>query len=683
VPERAGPAASHRDSAQALRGQRVAIVGHGLLATAISDALAGMSDVEDLADLVGDPEGPRDGQLLVTANDGWDCRAYERIQALCVAHRWSWLPVHTELGRTVIGPLYTPGVAGCVTCAELRRSLADDHFAVRQSVRERYMKLADQPSPWLTVLTARTVAAVTADEAIRSAQSRSGRTSGALLYVDLATLAVSTHRFLPDPLCHVCGTLPADGPEGAHISLRPRPKPVPGGYRVRQLGEADLDRLCETYVDEETGLIRRAQTFASGGLVVSAASMRTRWQASAELSWGRTLRHRTSEIVAVLEALERYGGMAPGGRRSVVRASFADVRDTALDPRTLGLYAPEHYATPGFPFQPFDVDRVCRWVWGYSFARHAPILVPQTYAYYRAHVTDQDDPSFAYEISNGCALGSCLEEAILYGILEVVERDAFLMTWYARLPAAQIDVSSARDRSIPMLAKTIEAEMGYRLLAFDTTMEHGIPTVWAMAVCPPGTDQPALACSAGAHLDPEQAVKGALCELGPILSDLVARYPETAEHGRAMSGDPSLVITMDDHSVLYASHEASSRLEFLTTNTLTTTVQPRSFADIRSYHGTADAFQNIDLTDDLTEMLRRLQSHGLDVVVVDQTTPEHRAGGFCCVKVIVAGMLPMTFGHNNRRTHGLPRLFEVPRLLGYRDQALLPHDVNPHPHPFP
>jgi ribosomal protein S12 methylthiotransferase accessory factor len=38
-----------------------------------------------------------------------------------------------------------------------------------------------------------------------------------------------------------------------------------------------------------------------------------------------------------------------------------------------------------------------------------------------------------------------------------------------------------------------------------------------------------------------------------------------------------------------------------------------------------------------------------NVIVVDQTTPEHRAGGCSCVKVIVPGMLPVTFGHESRR----------------------------------
>ena len=656
----------------------IAIVGQGLLASAIGEALSASGyAVTHPSELMTGAEGATadDGQLLVTATDGWDCRDYERVQAHCTAHRRSWLPVRTELGRTVIGPFYTPGVPGCLTCAELRRSLADEHFAVRESIRQENAQLADQPSPWLTALTARTVAAVTAGEVIRPVRSRCG-----LVYVHLDTLAVSEHRFLPDPLCPVCGALPDDSSEEAQIVLRPRLKHAPGSYRVRQLVAADQDRLREMYCDEETGVIRQLQTFPSGCLAVGAASMRTRWQARAELSWGRTPRYRTSEMVALLEAMERYGGRAPGGRRSVVRASFAEVRDHALDPRTLGLHEPEQYAQPGFGFQPFDDGRLCRWVWGYSFARQEPILVPQGYAYYGARAADPDDPLFAYEISNGCALGSCIEEAILYAILEVVERDAFLMTWYARLPAARIDLSSAPDRSVPMLAAAIEADSGYRLQVFDITMEHGIPSVWAMAVRTPGASAPALACSAGAHLEPERAVSGALCELGPILIDLVTKYAEAAERSRAMVADPSLVAAMADHSVLYSSDEASGRLDFLTASQ-----GSRSFADMRSRsaRGGVTASPNDDLTEDLTDMVGRLRSHGLDVIVVNQTTPEHCAGGLSCVKVIVPGMLPMTFGHGNRRIHGLPRLFEVPRLLGYRDRALRPDEVNPHPHPFP
>lgn len=687
--DQAGLADDRRGGARSARRRRVAVAGHGLLATAISEWLDADSRIElvragdvpsvpalrDLANPAGDADSARDCQVLITASDGWDCRSFERIQALCAAHRVSWLPVRTELGRAVLGPLHAPGETGCVRCAELRRSVADDHSSARDSLWQKYPRLADQPSTWLTAAAARTVAALTADEVI-GPDRQSGRTRRALLYVALDTLAVSTHRFLPDPLCTACGALPCDSPETARITLHPRPKPAPGVYRVRPL--SDAAELRAIYVDEQTGLIQHVQTRASGGLAVAVAAMRTRHRARAELGWGRTSRYRRSETVAVLEALERYGGMTPGGRRTVVRASFAQVRDTALDPRTLGLYPPKRYEGPGFGFQPFDADRVCLWVWGYSFGRQEPILVPQAYAYYSTHLTDPDDPMFAFETSNGCALGNCLEEAILYGLLELAERDAFLMTWYARLPVARIRLDSARDRSIPMLAQAIEAETGYQVLAFDTTMEHGIPSVWVMAVRPSGTQQPALACAAGAHLDPELATSRALAELGPILADLIRQYSDVAQRSRAMVNDPSLVVTMDDHTAVYANQEASFRLDFLTAGG-----QSRSFADVRHRHVVAEAFQHSDLTDDLAEVVQRLRRHGLDVIVVNQTTPEHRAGGISCVKAIVPGMLPMTFGHDNRRIHGLPRLFEVPRLLGYRDRTLLPEEINPHPHPFP
>ncbi|GAA3437954.1 hypothetical protein GCM10018954_075680 [Kutzneria kofuensis] len=51
--------------------------------------------------------------------------------------------------------------------------------------------------------------------------------------------------------------------------------------------------------------------------------------------------------------------------------------------------------------------------------------------------------------------------------------------------------------------------------------------------------------------------------------------------------------------------------------------------------------------------------------------------------MIIPGTLPMTFGHEFRRVHGLPRLHRVPQALGYRDMPLRPEEINPYPHPFP
>ncbi|MGH3692940.1 MAG: YcaO-like family protein [Pseudonocardiaceae bacterium] len=92
---------------------------------------------------------------------------------------------------------------------------------------------------------------------------------------------------------------------------------------------------------------------------------------------------------------------------------------------------------------------------------------------------------------------------------------------------------------------------------------------------------------------------------------------------------------------------------------------------------------NADLSADLHETVGRYLDTGLDVIVVDQTGPEHAAEQFACVKVIVPGAVPMVFGYDNRRIHGLDRLYRVGHELGYHPRPLTHDELNPYPHPFP
>jgi ribosomal protein S12 methylthiotransferase accessory factor len=270
-----------------------------------------------------------------------------------------------------------------------------------------------------------------------------------------------------------------------------------------------------------------------------------------------------------------------------------------------------------------------------------------------------------------------MEEAILHGVLEVAERDAVLMTWYGRMPVPRIDVDSALDRTIPLQAAAITAETGYRVQVHDATLEHGIPAVWAMAISPDLADQdrPAVTCAGGAHLDPERAVLNALSELGTLVADRITCFPREVHQAAKMVHDPTLVKSIFDHPAVYGVRAAFDRLDFLTAGT-----DMRTLADMRARN--RGAFGNTDLRDDLRQVIDRYVGTGMDVIVVDQTTPEHRAGGFVCVKAIIPGTVPITFGQHNRRIDGLPRLLRIPHRLGYFSRPLRYDELNPHPHPF-
>ncbi|MET7345204.1 TOMM precursor leader peptide-binding protein [Streptomyces sp. NPDC087866] len=635
----------------------VRVVGEGVLRTAVDAALR--KSASPAADL----------SAVVVVSDAWEPDPVARAGALSVP----LLPIGTELGHVVIGPLTTPGTPGCWTCAELRR---DRNHPGRAAVRARHGDaLASRPSSALNGFAADAVGALAAAEIAALSGGGAPRTRGAFLRVALADLTVRTHRVLADPLCPRCGVLPDDTAKRATIVPEPRPKPHPGAFRLRSAGHEHRSLLAH-FVDPESGLIAEVRTGDEGGLPVARAPLAMRGTTAEEAGWGRSDTYRASELTAVLEAVERWGGLQAGGRRTTVRGSYRALREGAVHPPSLGLYGAERYAEPGFPFVPFDEDLELRWVWAHSFARGRPVLVPETYAYYGAHVLHRDEPRLAYEISNGCALGSCREEAILYGLLEVAERDAFLMAWYARRPLPRVDLASAADPRVRLLAAHLEEETDRTVTVLDTTVEQGIPCVWAIAV--DRTDDPGRAralCAGGSHIDPERAVLNALCELGPILASVDRTYPGQRARVSEMAGDSGLVRTMGDHSLLYADASVFSRLEFL-------------FASGRSVTLPAMVRRSVpvsptDLTEDVLRTVGRYLDTGLDVLVVDQTTPEQEGAGLSCVKVIVPGTLPMTFGHGMRRVEGLPRLFDVPRLLGDPAPPSSGGDLNPFPHPFP
>lgn len=581
-----------------------------------------------------------------------------------------WLPVVVGGPCAVIGPAVVPGISGCPTCAARRRaSNSADPGGPAALRREFGDEPVPFPNPLVTPVVAHAVAGVVADELHRlGTPDGRPRTRGAVLRFSLLTGLLTRHPLLPDPLCPDCSDLPEDSAAAAVPHRRRLPKPDPRVFRLGSL-VGRWDELTRTYLSPDTGVITSVGTGSPHGLPRAVARLGS---GSDGHGYARCPDFRTARLTAVTEALERHGSRHPRGRRTAVHAPYEEVADRALDPRDLGLYPSDWYDRPGFPFARFDPGRPLAWVWGYSFGRAEPILVPESHVYYGARTAAQDR-RLVYECSNGCALGGCLEEAILHGLLEVAERDAFLMTWFARLPAPSIDLDSAGDRRIPVLAELVRQRWGHRVTVHATTLEQGVPAVLALAADPrrrPGV--PAHLCSAAAHPDPERAVLNALCDLAGAMGGHVERYD--ADRAAAMLADDDAVREMEDHALLHGHPGTAERLSFLGAG------EARALPDLVA--GTAWP-RHDDLGDDLVELLRRYLDTGLDVIAVDTTSPEQRAGGFACAKVVVPGTLPMTFGHRYRRTHGIRRLATVPRLLGYRSTDLPPEDVNPHPHPFP
>lgn len=627
----------------------ISVVGEGLLADFVCRELLDRYQVVRQTDFTSDI--PKTAKLVVVLHDEWPSSGYFEAEEALQQVGIPWLRGFISMDEGIVGPLVRPGTPGCSQCADNRRFTASpgDIQLVRTSPsglwHAAYLLIA---------------------ETQRVLRGSRAHTEEHMYIVNLKTLNSSLHFILPDPLCQVCGRLPDDSSAAANISLKPRPKISADSYRCRPIDDLK-QQLAKDYMDSRTGIFNAkmfdlVSPFAGVGVNLPSFLM------GDEVTGGRSFSYAESELTAILEGLERHCGITPRGKRTVIYDSFNRVADHALAPHKVGLYSKEQYAQPDFTFEPFDPDLPIDWIWGYSLVRECPILVPESLAYYSSGF----GAGFVQEGSNGCALGGSLEEAILYGILEVAERDSFLMTWYAQLPIPRLDPYSANDQELRLMVERLRAVAGYDVHLFNMTMENGIPSIWALAKSvSPGKMN--LICAAGAHLDPVRAAKSAIHELAGRLIFLQEKFETDLEHFKQMLDDPFLVLQMEDHAMLYGLPQAEERLQFLLDGQRPLRTFDEEFKPKASH---------ADLTDDLKDTIEVFRRLNLDVIAVDQSSLETLRNGLHCVKVLIPGMLPMTFGHHLQRLTGLKRALRVPVKLGYAKEPLTAGQLNPHPHPF-
>jgi ribosomal protein S12 methylthiotransferase accessory factor len=643
----------------------VAVVGVGLLSDFVYDELFGKYEV--IRHTVFKADAMKAAKLVLVLQDNWRPSDYLQAEEALKEAGLPWLSGFVLFDEGVVGPMVRKGTPGCSQCADMRRIMAGRG---RENTGELQMRLLmdgaiprDSSTSRLGLLQ---MGYLIAAETQKVLQGKQAHTEGRVFMLDLKTLKSSLHPFLPDPLCSICGALSEDSPTNARISLRPSPKVNPETYRCKSMNDL-TEVLVKDYLDDRMGLLNEKThdpLSLFSDVIVNLPSF-----IGNVATAGRSHSYMESGRTAILEGLERYCGISPRGKRTVIYDSFRNLAHRALDPVEVGVYSAEQYAQPDFLFEPFDPDLPIDWVWGYSFLQERPILVPEQLAYYSTGFGG----GFVHEGSNGCALGGSLEEAIFYGILEVVERDSFLMTWYAQLTLPRLDPYSANDKEFRLMVDRLQLVAGYDVSLFNATMENGIPSIWAMVKNRNKTGAN-LICAAGAHVDPIRAAKSAIYELAGNMMFLNESFESNREEIDRMFVDPFLVRRMEDHALLYCVPQAEERLQFLLDQNLPLRAFDEEFKQRKRY---------TDLTEELKDILQEFHRLKLNVIVIDQTTPETVRNGLYCVKVLIPGMLPITYGHHLTRLTGLDRVLRVPMELGFEKQLLMLDMLNPHPHPFP
>lgn len=285
---------------------------------------------------------------------------------------------------------------------------------------------------------------------------------------------------------------------------------------------------------------------------------------------------------------------------------------------------------------------------------------PREFVYYGQQMAHR---RWALSTSSGCATGSSVEEAALFGLLELIERDAFMASWYGRIPPRGID-----PRSVPALSEILcRADLlDYEIECGLVPSETGIPVAVA-SVAGSSSLGRAVAVGASCHPSAQQALAGAVQEAWTYICERIAIAPQARARIEQLKENPWLCAGIDDHPLLCI---GASREEY---RHPCGTDSVRKFSEDSEWVG----YSNRASGELLELLVGQLRESGTEVFVCVQTSAVERGSGLETVMVLAPRLLPIDFGWENQRALCSPRLEELMRR--HHGTRLAPRQI---PHPF-
>jgi ribosomal protein S12 methylthiotransferase accessory factor len=664
---------------------------------AVREALAAVATGEVLTPAAAGPERTpsRAWVARLAAGSGLLAGCFDR--GLAAANAWineaslaAGVPaVFAELRTHVArcGPLVVPGVTACYLCWRMRGVACQDDPAEALAHEEhlhrtRRPALAARPVvPFLAPHAAATLAL----EAMKVlAADLSPSLAGAVVELDGLTLATRRHRVLARPGCPACGGPPRPA---AALATRARPTAttrIAPAHRAVAADAARAPDLRPELVGPLCGLVRELRSIPLDpceppGVHLAAATLADHSFGTGprvDPAGGKGFTRSEAEAAALGEAVERYAAsLPPPGPVTVCRRDR--LAGPSLDPRELVLYAEHQYAA--LPFARYGPDTALGWVRARSASSGGEVWVPAAAASMgylpRRRAEWLFDPT-----SNGTAAGRTLEEAVERAALEVIERDAFLLTWLNRLPAARVDpdghpepavrglVRSYRRRGVSIELYRLPADgLAHAFLAL--AVREGDPRAGRM----PGLARagPAAAVGLGAALEPAAAARGAVLEVAQVRSSLTGVMASRAGRYRIaeLEDDPRRTTDARDHGLLYAGGRTLDRFDFL-----------RSAATVPfEWDGGAGRSPAGERLERLAADLGR---RGFDLLYVDLTPPDVAPLGLRVARTLIPRYQPLHFGWGRARLGGT-RLFDLPVEMGLLERPRRAWELNDDPHPLP
>jgi len=319
-----------------------------------------------------------------------------------------------------------------------------------------------------------------------------------------------------------------------------------GGLRSRT--ESETKELLEVELDK---LGTKIKIEPSSGNLFNISNVITCYSASVDQTsrndlpflireedgFGKGLTTTQAYFSAAFELFEHMG-LQYTGDIPIVCAKYSDVKDVAIDmPQLAGTIMNDFTA-----FDKFDANAELDWVVATSLTGTEKKLVPA----FLVFLSGVNLKGVMLDgTSNGAAAALSLEDAILHGLLEIVERDAWLIGQSNPYILPVIDYDSVSSVSIQETISKIR-HMGYDIITRDYTNDLKIPVYRTWIVNRDNYSNYAHT-GFGCHISPEIALERSISE--------AVQTNDISDHGGTIESDMMTTSALSESMVsLYNQH---------------------------------------------------------------------------------------------------------------------------------
>lgn len=590
--------------------------------------------------------------------------ALENINAAFLKSGKPWLLARANGASLWLGPLFIPSESACYGCLQTRLSANRqmEAFLQRQNPEKETStsKAAFGPSTrfglsWLALELSKWLAAPDTDHNLHEK----------IITFDQISLKQQEHILTKRPQCTVCGDVKSGDPKPLVLQSSKIIDELSGGHRT-QTAYNTYKRL-QKHISEITGIVTHLEELSEednhllhvyiaghnfamlkDDLFFLAINMRAR-------SGGKGMTDYQARASAVCESIERYCGVYP--QHSLVKASFNEFskQKRVIEPTMLQGFSNTQYENreawnltqerPGNHRVPRVVDKNQEIAWNaaWSLTNNDFCYLPAAFCYFGHR---EEGKITIIADSNGSAAGNTLEEAMLQGLMEVVERDSVAIWWYNMIQRQGVDLESFEENYIPELLEYY-ASIQRDLWVIDVSSDLGIP---AFAGISKRTDQPVedIILGFGCHPNPKVALFRALTEVNQFLPALLYK-----------NVDGSTSYKFPDHDAIkwWITARVADKPYLV----------PDPSLPLKKYSD-FDLQTSNDIKVEIENSQKSIEDAGLELLAMDMSHPDIDLN---VVKVVVPGMC-----HFWRRL-GQKRLYDVPVKMGWRDTPRLEADMNP------